>query len=532
MTRDQLVTLISLKEEFIESGRPNRSGLIIKPIKITIHNTSNKSAGANATLHSRFVRKTGYYIVRNPQTNAETKNWVSWHFTVDETIAIKQLPLNEKAYHAGTEANNTSIAIEICMHSGIDQEAANKKAAQLVALLCFDLSLPLAAVVTHNSWTGKNCPELLLNSWESFKEEINSHLQSLIKAEAVSFNIENFISYNYLISSEIPLCWTSETGVPELTKALSTLSLIQNGFNDKFLESGAVSLPVVEEDDPDQKDHVFIHHQNLSIYFNKTRKLALYTACNFNKDAFIEIDNRSNAFRDDNTIDSSFQLAEGFYGSKTIDKSKSENYFDRGHLIARRYNQWGATAEEAKKGEKDTYYYTTIHPQVGELNKREWEELESFIIESGKLDVRRVSIIAGALLKSNDPIAKYTDKFYNEDIRIQIPEVYWKVVFYELENELRKIAFLMSQRNRLGKLPMMEHQPIRETAGDDPFDKLGDPLKTYIVRSSLIESGTGLSFSPAKELYDKEEPLEIIIEDNDVESGLFESSYENISQFI
>ena len=47
----------------------------------------------------------------------------SWHYTVDDIKVIKQLPINEKGWHAG-KGNSSSIGIEICMHEGIDQEQA------------------------------------------------------------------------------------------------------------------------------------------------------------------------------------------------------------------------------------------------------------------------------------------------------------------------------------------------------------------------------------------------------------------------
>jgi N-acetylmuramoyl-L-alanine amidase CwlA len=158
-----------LIKEFIAPGRPNRPGTNINVKSITIHNTSNSGRGANAKAHSRFVRETGFYMLN------ERKNWVSWHFTVDDATAIQHLPINEKAFHAGA-ANGSSIGIEICMHQGIDQQAADERAAQLVATLLRDLELSADSVRTHESWTGKKCPTLLRGSapWAAFLELIRT----------------------------------------------------------------------------------------------------------------------------------------------------------------------------------------------------------------------------------------------------------------------------------------------------------------------------------------------------------------------
>jgi len=170
------------KTELIPQGKRNRPGNKINPLKITIHNTSNKHPQANAIAHSKFVRNTGYYILNNGK-----KRFVSWHFTVDDKYIIKQLPINEKAYHAGNSANNMSLAIEICMHDGINQLEANKNAAKLTAYLCKKLNLNKDDILPHKFWTGKNCPQLLLNSWTEFKDLINYYYNQLNDNKLIEF---------------------------------------------------------------------------------------------------------------------------------------------------------------------------------------------------------------------------------------------------------------------------------------------------------------------------------------------------------
>lgn len=159
--RDQL----NLRQELIPAGMQNRSGRKIAPTAITVHNTSNTGKGANAAAHAKFVTKTGYYVLASGK-----KNWVSWHFTVDDREAVQHLPIDERAIHAGP--GNGSLGIEVCMHQGIDQAEADLRAARLVAKLLNDLDLPSSAVVTHKSWTGKNCPERLLQNWQAFLQKV------------------------------------------------------------------------------------------------------------------------------------------------------------------------------------------------------------------------------------------------------------------------------------------------------------------------------------------------------------------------
>jgi N-acetylmuramoyl-L-alanine amidase CwlA len=173
MNRQELGRSLNLIEELIAAGRPNRPGQRIAPRSVTIHNTSNTGSRADAKAHSRFVRNTGFYTLPSGK-----KNFVSWHYTVDDACAIKHLPINERAFHAGA-ANGVSIGIEICMHREIDQAAADARAARLVAVLLHDLKLPLSAIRTHKSWTGKACPVLLLPRWQAFLDRVQAILDDI-----------------------------------------------------------------------------------------------------------------------------------------------------------------------------------------------------------------------------------------------------------------------------------------------------------------------------------------------------------------
>ena len=179
MKRGELGESLNLSVEIIPEGRPNRPGTPITIRKITVHNTSNTDRGANASSHSSWVRNTGYYLYRG------RKNWVSWHYTVDDREVIKQLPIAEKGWHAGS-GNSQSIGIEICMHQGIDQAKAFDRAARLIAALLYDLNMSIEDVVTHKYWTGKNCPILLLDpqGWQNFTQNIQLYLSGIYESNS------------------------------------------------------------------------------------------------------------------------------------------------------------------------------------------------------------------------------------------------------------------------------------------------------------------------------------------------------------
>lgn len=168
MSLEELRRKLNLSEAYIPVGRPNRSGRALRPAFVTIHNTDNDDPGADALRHSSFVRNTGFYTLPSGK-----KQWVSWHFTVDDVRTVKQLPLNEQGIHAGA-GNGVSVAVEVCMHREIDQAAADERAATLAAVLLHDLGLQPAAVRTHHSWTQKDCPSLLRDRWPAFLARVQA----------------------------------------------------------------------------------------------------------------------------------------------------------------------------------------------------------------------------------------------------------------------------------------------------------------------------------------------------------------------
>ena len=183
MDRAELEGLLNLREQMVAAGKPNRPGTRIAPAFITIHNTSNVSPGANAAAHARFVTQTGFYTLPSGK-----KNHVSWLYTVDDHEAVQHLPVREKGFHAGP-GNSLSVGIEVCMNRGIDQAAANLRAARLAALLAFDLGLGANKIRTHKSWTGKACPALLLPAWVAFAksvEDIRAGLTGVAVMESVA----------------------------------------------------------------------------------------------------------------------------------------------------------------------------------------------------------------------------------------------------------------------------------------------------------------------------------------------------------
>lgn len=163
---------MNIIQDFIPAGRPNRPGKnLVGPHYVTIHDTGNANAGADALAHAKYLKG-----------DAAASRPASWHFTVDAINVIQHLPLNEIAWHAGDgngPGNTQSISMEICEHADGDRAKAEDKAAELTAFLLKTYKLPIEAVVQHNRWSGKNCPHIIRGrpgGWEGFLQMVRDKM--------------------------------------------------------------------------------------------------------------------------------------------------------------------------------------------------------------------------------------------------------------------------------------------------------------------------------------------------------------------
>lgn len=137
--------MVKTKQQLVSSRKNTFKGTN-KRLYITIHETANAAKGANAQAHA------------NLQTNGFA---ASWHWTVDDKQAIQSFLHTVQCFHAGDGAGNgnlNSIGIEICVNSDGDYAKAVKNASELTRKIMAEENIPLAKVVQHHEWSGKNCP--------------------------------------------------------------------------------------------------------------------------------------------------------------------------------------------------------------------------------------------------------------------------------------------------------------------------------------------------------------------------------------
>lgn len=140
---------MEITENLIPQGRTPRPGAGNTMEYITIHETANRNEGANARAHAKYLNS--------------LDERTSWHYTVDDTSIFRHIPDCEKSYHTSNRtANESSIAIELCVNRDGDFEKTCKNAIWLVRELRQKYGIPPENIRTHRDWTGKTCPATLL----------------------------------------------------------------------------------------------------------------------------------------------------------------------------------------------------------------------------------------------------------------------------------------------------------------------------------------------------------------------------------
>lgn len=179
MKIDEAYAKLSIIQDLVPTGNINRPGNRLHASSITIHNTDNTSKGANAAAHAKYMKG----------ADAQ-KRKVSWHFTVDDKFVYQSIPTNEITWHSGTrEGNNTSVSIEICMNSDLNEKAAYERAALLTAVIAYRLGIQIpSSIFQHHDWSGKDCPKIIRHKkdgWKDFLKSVTDFWKDLAPVEAM-----------------------------------------------------------------------------------------------------------------------------------------------------------------------------------------------------------------------------------------------------------------------------------------------------------------------------------------------------------
>jgi DNA/RNA endonuclease G (NUC1)/S1-C subfamily serine protease len=256
------------------------------------------------------------------------------------------------------------------------------------------------------------------------------------------------------------------------------------GYDPSFLESIQVPLPRVskamEQDtarvrsdaqkDGDPFELAYYHY---SVYVNKRRRTAWFSAANVDGDHRPDIGKR----RGDRWYTDPRILK-----SEQIGQEAFERGIDRGHLTRRQDTAWGDDVESATLANNDTFHFTNCSLQASPFNqgKDRWQGLEQFLLEQhAKKERRRLIVITGPLFAANDPIYKNDRMNYS----VRCPLQFWKIcVLIRRDGTPSATGFVLGQED------------IQNLPG---FEEAFDVAATQI-RVADLEERTGLDFDDIK----------------------------------
>lgn len=196
MTPDQLLAEARVKLDLIPPGTMGRRYYRpMRPRYITIHSTQNYTG--NAYNHALALKRGALRAPR--RVGGNRIGFLTWHFTVQDDIAIQHLPCREQGEHADFDGpgNNYSIGIEMCEHNGNNLGQTIDRTARLTAYLMRAYDIPLDHVVPHYHWprkglnpAHKDCPHFLLengrpgHTWRWFLNRVNFHYSRMLPGNA------------------------------------------------------------------------------------------------------------------------------------------------------------------------------------------------------------------------------------------------------------------------------------------------------------------------------------------------------------
>ncbi len=288
----------------------------------------------------------------------------------------------------------------------------------------------------------------------------------------------------FLLFFFFPFCLSAQNVSRQISLAETELSLIKKKEDSLLLKLEDLKFQKIQEDlnkvglpKLSPGDEV-IHHTAYSLVYSEQYEQAKWVAHIILQDVSRGNEGRTNDFRPDELVKTG-SAVEADYFVKTMQADSSFKYdgfgFDRGHLAP------SADFRYSKKALSESYLYSNMSPQVADLNRGRWAELEDLIRQYVLKNNTQLYVVTGPVLKSG---LKKIERGVN---KVSIPEQYFKVVL-DLNNQ-RAIGFIM------------------------PNTACEYPVLNYAVSIDSVESVTGLDF-----FYqlpdDKEQQLESVFDNN------------------
>lgn len=227
----------------------------------------------------------------------------------------------------------------------------------------------------------------------------------------------------------------------------------------------------------------FSDHIHFTLVMNKDTRQLIYSAANIDQGKFIEKvpGEGKKSWSNVSAIGKENQLDNEYYKDRKVNGVEIPNPYDRGHMVMRFNNMWGANKTAVDKAGKATFVYANSSLQHENLNRDEWKEIELEIVRKLQDDTNnRLTVFTG-------PIYGDLDRHINlsDTDSARVPSGFFKVICYRRKN--------VPEEEKLGVLAFavfQDDQVLRDKKG-------GKTIKTnreYQVTISDIQNWTGIKF--------------------------------------
>jgi endonuclease G len=194
-----------------------------------------------------------------------------------------------------------------------------------------------------------------------------------------------------------------------------------------------------------------IPYTHFSLAQSKSRRFAFWVAWNIDGGKLKKISRKNSKFVFDPRVPETFQAGDDLYEG---------NRLDRGHIARRADLIWGGEAE-AQLGNKDSFFFTNITPQMDNFNQSAqggiWGKLEDAVFEEVEVADLRLSVFGGPIFRSDDRVFR----------GIKIPREFYKVLAFVEKGKLKAKAFLLTQNlNQLELLDLNQFKVFQVTLAE------------------------------------------------------------------
>lgn len=275
---------------------------------------------------------------------------------------------------------------------------------------------------------------------------------------------------------------------------------MQNGYDPDFIGDGIrIPLPSfsrslarsVLRKTGSLSDDIYSNHLHFSLVINEHTRQLIYSAYNIDQTQFrpkVRGDGKR-SWRKDTNIGAENQLDNKYYKDRiSASGEKISNPYDRGHMVMRFNNMWGATDMEADKAGKETFIFTNSSLQHENLNRDEWKAIELKIVREFQHDSNdRLAVFTGPIFGDLDRHINLSDRD-----SARIPSGFFKIICFRKkqsnpDEELGVLAFAVFQ----------DETVLRDKKGNRTIKE----NTSYQVTISEIQNWTGINFG--KQLYDQ-----------------------------